>query len=122
MDSQPSQIGTSVIRTVVPIVVAAIIGLLAKVGIDAGPWTDLIAQLIGAVAGAAYYAVARWLETHVKPKFGWLLGLPKAPTYESPAKPDEGSPSGYSATDTAPVAEDTPVTIEPVPGTEGQGY
>lgn len=115
MDPQPSQIRTSIIRTVVPIAVAFIVTVLAKKGIDAGPWQDVISQAVGSVAGAVYYAVARWLEVNVRPKFGWLLGKPGAPTYQSPAKPDESSPSGYSATDTAPVPEDTPVEVVPVP-------
>lgn len=77
----------SVIRTAVPIAVAAVMGWLAYLGIE--PDTELevlLGSAIGAVLGALYHVAVRLLETHVSPKLGWLLGSPKQPLLY--AKPD----------------------------------
>lgn len=74
---------TSITRTLVPMLVALL-----------GPW---VAQYLGVgdndlgtvltiVIAAAYYVLARLLEQYV-PAAGWLLGVPKAPTY-APVGPD----------------------------------
>ena len=69
---------TSVIRTVVPSVVALLIAALAGAGIDLDS-SALEAVISGLLIGV-YYAAARWLEGRW-PQAGWLLGSPKAPTY-----------------------------------------
>ena len=107
-----SQLGPSIIRTVVPLIVAGIVSQLAKRGIDAGPHQEVIAQAVGALVAAAYYGAVRLLETHVKPRLGWLLGSAKAPTYDAPAKPAPSSPTGFEATEAAPVPEGEPVVVE----------
>jgi hypothetical protein len=72
----------SLVRTVTPIIVGAVLGWFASQGIAVDPAFEpsLIAG-ITAASSAIYYAVARVLEVHVSPKFGWLLGLAKTPDY-----------------------------------------
>lgn len=78
-----ADLGASVVRTVVPALAGAVIAWAAQVGLnlDEGAVTSIVTVL----AVAAYYAVARWIETKVSPKFGRILlslGLVKsAPTY-----------------------------------------
>ena len=69
----------SVIRTVTALVVGSAITFAAKVGvqIDSASATLIVGQLVT----AAWYSAVRWLESRVDPRFGWLLGLAKAPTY-----------------------------------------
>ena len=116
-----NQIGPSLIRTIVPLVVAAVVSQLAKRGIDAGPWQEFIAQAVGALVAAAYYGAVRLLEIHVKPRLGILLGSAKAPTYDAPAAPSAASPTGFEATEAAPVPEGEPVVVEEYVGRHAEG-
>lgn len=50
----------SVIRTVVPLVVALVLGQAAKVGLDLDE--GAVTSIVTAVIGAAYYTVARVIE------------------------------------------------------------
>jgi hypothetical protein len=73
----------SIIRTLVPLAVGAIVAGLAYIGlpIDKAGQDGLaafLAQVIGWLVSALYYIVVRWLEQN-RPKFGWLLGLAKSP-------------------------------------------
>lgn len=80
----------SLIRTAVPVIVGAVVGLLVKVGMeDLAPVVENAATTIITVA---YYAVARVLEERVGPAWGWLLGYAKAPSY-TPAAPTAPSPT-----------------------------
>ena len=74
----------SLIRTIVPSIVAQIMTWLAAQGIlDAtGEISSLLIALLTILFTALYYGLARWLETHISSKFGWLLGVPKAPQYK----------------------------------------
>lgn len=74
---------TSLIRTYVPIVVGAVLGWLVSIGVE-GVDQHQAEAVAGAVAfcQAAWYAAARVLEKRF-PQFGWLLGVPKNPTYGS---------------------------------------
>ena len=108
-----SQLIPSIIRTVVPLLVALLTSLLVKAGIDPGPYQELIAQLVGGAVATAYYVAVRIFETYVKPRFGWLLGYAKQPTYEAPAAPSETSPTGAVATeDTTGVPAGVPVSVQ----------
>ena len=112
----PPQLTPSIIRTVVPIIVAQVVAYAAGRGLDLGQWRGILEQVIGAAAGGLYYAGVRILEVKIRPRFGWLLGTPKAPTYEATAKKDPSSPTDESAGPAADVQEGTPVeTI--IPGT-----
>ena len=78
----------SLVRTFVPVVVGSVLAWFATKGIVADP--DLETTLTVALTGAAtfvYYAVVRFLETKVSPKFGWLLGNNSSPDSYSPGKP-----------------------------------
>lgn len=71
----------SLIRTVVPIIVGSVVGWLGARGIDVEP--EAVGALtagIGALAGAIYYAGARWLEQRW-PILGHLLGSAQPPAY-----------------------------------------
>ena len=72
----------SLVRTLTPIIVGAIVGFFSAKGIelDAAFEPSIVAG-ITAASSAIYYAGVRLLETYVTPKFGWLLGLAKAPEY-----------------------------------------
>lgn len=74
----------SLIRTFVPLLVGQIITWLAAQGIlDAtGEISALLITELTLVFTTAYYALARYLETFVSAKFGWLLGYAKAPEYK----------------------------------------
>lgn len=79
---------TSLIRTYVPLAIGVLVSWLASIGIsiDSTASAALVAG-IGAVVAAAWYALARLLERKW-PKFGGLLGVPKAPEYAKPAAKD----------------------------------
>lgn len=76
----------SIVRTVVPVIVGAIVSYLATIGIDLQE--DVAAALsvvIMAAATAAYYIIVRWLEQKF-PKLGILLGYAAVPAGYIPAK------------------------------------
>jgi hypothetical protein len=115
----PTQFGPSVIRTLVPIIVAQLSAFLLGKGIDAGAYQELITQVVGGLIAAAYYTIARVLETRFSKVWGWLLGLPKQPTYEAPAAPSPVSPTGAVATEDTPgVPEGEPVAVVPADGAD----
>lgn len=101
------QLATSLIRTLVPWVVGYLLTLAAKAGLDLPE--GLATELVTVGLGALYYLVVRILETRGKAVFGWLLGAPKAPTYDATAKKDPSSPTGESAAVASPLPDDTPV-------------
>lgn len=72
----------SLVRTFVPIVVGAVVAFFVSRGIvlDSELEGALTAGL-GAAAAFVWYTAVRLLETYVTPKFGWLIGLDKAPKY-----------------------------------------
>lgn len=71
----------SVIRTVVPTAVGAIIAWLVSLGIEL-PATakDILSPALAFGAAILYYLLVRWLEKRW-PKLGILLGVPKQPVY-----------------------------------------
>lgn len=68
----------SLIRTWVPLAIGWGASRLLAAGIDIDE-TALTTALVPAIT-AAYYGLARLLEK-LHPFFGWLLGVPKQPTY-----------------------------------------
>ena len=69
----------SLVRTIVPIVVGSILGLLTRVGLDIDlEGQQALSTLIDSAFIGAYYLVVRLIETKV-PQIGWLLGLAKTP-------------------------------------------
>lgn len=72
----------SAVRTVVPIVVGAVIAWTVTQGIPLDDQFELALTLaLTALFQGAYYFVVRLLEEYVAPKFGWLLGLARQPLY-----------------------------------------
>ena len=72
----------SLVRTYVPWLAGVIITFLVSLGVPLDPEVQpALLALLMLAASAAYYWIARLLETHVSPKFGWLLGLAKTPVY-----------------------------------------
>ena len=70
-----------VIRSVVPIIVGWLVGLLAAASITVSP--DVQAGLVVSVstlAASLYYIAVAWLE-RTYPVFGWLLGVARNPVY-----------------------------------------
>lgn len=67
---------TSLVRTWVPIA----IGYLVSLGVLPDDLSDEATAAATAAVIALYYALARLLERRW-PAAGWLLGVPKTPTY-----------------------------------------
>jgi hypothetical protein len=112
MLSKLRDLGPSIVRTVTPYVVGVVVTLLARWGIDWTPSPEALVIVAGLVS-AAYYALVRILETRGRQAWGWLLGTPKAPTYDATAKVDPSSPSGESAGPASPLPDGTPVEVTP---------
>ena len=94
----------SILRTLVPVAVGAVIGWLASAGITADPQLEAaLGAALTAVGTAAYYVVVRVLEVHVSPHFGWLLGSTQSPDGYS-----VGAPPAGQADDGAPAPADAP--------------
>ncbi len=75
----------SIARTVIPLVVAVLLGQAARIGLDLDE--GAVTSIVTAVAGTLYYAGARWLEQRFPAVGGVLLSLGLArrtPTYERP--------------------------------------
>lgn len=75
-------IGTSIVRTVVPLIVGALISWAAKAGLELDD--GAIASALTVIVTTVYYAVVRVLEARIAPAWGWLLGVAKVPTYAPP--------------------------------------
>lgn len=75
----------SLVRTYLPYVVGAIIGLLVAAGIPLDPEVETqLTVLLTLVAGAIYYLLARVVERAWPHLFGWVLGSSKQPEYTDP--------------------------------------
>lgn len=90
MKTAAAALWASIVRTIVPLVVGAVLGWLTARGVPVDPqFEDLFTAFLTAGFSAAYYVAVRLLETYVAPKLGWLIGLAKSPdhyTADSPAK------------------------------------
>lgn len=89
MNNAPTLNPVSVIRTVVPAAVAAVLGWLsteANVVVDEES-SQAVINAFNVILTTIYYIVIRFLEGRV-PGFGWLLGSPNPPVYPTTAKED----------------------------------
>lgn len=114
----------SFVRTAVPLAVAQIVAYFASRGLDLGPYQTLLEQGLGWLAGLLYYMAVRVIEVKIKPKYGWLLGAPKAPTYDAVSKLDPASPTSESAGPAADAEDGTPtvtLTTDGAPAHEADG-
>lgn len=89
---------TSVVRSLVPAIVASVVDFLAHRGLNIDPnGTGGLEAALFSVFYGAYYVVIRLFEHYVSPKFGWLLGYAQKPQYTStviaPASPAVDNPS-----------------------------
>lgn len=62
----------SLVRTGVPALVGWLVALAGRYGLDLDP--GAVADVLAPVAGFLYYALFRFAEERISPKFGWLLG------------------------------------------------
>lgn len=104
---------SSVVRTFVPVVVGALLGWAAKVGLNLP--NAQVTELVTVVFTTVYYAIVRFLETKYSSQFGWLLGLAKAPQYAASAGSDAGinTPTDLSSP-VAQVPDDPTPPVAPV--------
>lgn len=81
-DTRPAQVADAVVRTTtLPLIVTLIVDVVLRTtGVDLGAYQTLVATAVGFVG----YAVVRFLEVYVSPKWGYILGLKiaSAPTYK----------------------------------------
>jgi hypothetical protein len=83
------------VRTLVPFLVGY---LATRFGIN--PDDPSVALLVSALVGYGWYVVTHLVELRY-PRFGWLLGIAKAPAYSSaPApSPDSGEQATVTVTE-----------------------
>ncbi|MEU2558427.1 hypothetical protein ABZ626_03630 [Streptomyces longispororuber] len=73
----------SLIRTGVPAVAGWLVAVALRYGLDLDE--AAVTSVITPVAIFIYYAVFRFAEMHLSPRFGWLLGYARPPKQELPA-------------------------------------
>lgn len=89
-----SDLAKSYVRTVVPIVVGAIITWALRHGVDLNGY----AWLVEAAVTATYYTAFRLAEHYLSRQFGWLLGAAGGPRYPRLVRGD-GKDTGHGAVD-----------------------
>lgn len=72
-------LGTSVIRTAVPLIVGILLAL--PISKRLGLTSEDVTPAVSAVLALAYYVVVRVLEIRKARGWGWLLGRASAPVY-----------------------------------------
>lgn len=77
-------IWTSVVRTFVPQVVALIVAVLAKVGLEVD--NDVLVLAVSEAFAVVYYLAVRGLEEFKDSRYGKLLGRAARPMYFDPRK------------------------------------
>lgn len=81
METQKGDLRAAITRTVVPFLTVWIVALAAKWGLDLN--ADAVGADVVTIGGSLWYVLVRLVEQRF-PKFGWLLGTPKTPTYTNP--------------------------------------
>lgn len=81
----------SLVRTFVPFLVGFVGSFLARHGLNIND--DALSAVLVLVIGYLYYVVARFLEVYGSAKWGYILGVAKAPGY-SPGDAPVGAPVG----------------------------
>lgn len=76
----------SIVRTLVPIIVGAVLTWLSGIPLD-GEFAATLTLVVSSALSAAYYLAVRLLERYASPHFGWLLGLAQQPTSYKPDPP-----------------------------------
>ncbi|QJU54318.1 hypothetical protein SCB71_14325 [Herbiconiux sp. KACC 21604] len=87
MNTALTALWASIVRTLVPIIVGAVVAFLVGRGITLDPeFEPLLGSALTLAFSGLYYVAVRILETYVTPKLGWLLGLAKSPVVYSKGK------------------------------------
>ena len=76
---ETKNVGKSLVRTIVPVIVGVIMTALADVGIELDEYA--LREVVYGLTSGGYYLFARMLEERI-PTLGWLLGYPTKPNYE----------------------------------------
>lgn len=85
------------IRTGVAAVVAVLITLLIRLGFTPpAEFEAAITSVLLFLVAIGYNVAVNWLTINVHPIFGYLLGVPKTPTYEEPFTDDDLALEGKS--------------------------
>ena len=93
MDNAASAVWASIVRTIVPIIVGAVLSWLTAVGISAdAQFPAQLTNLLTVAFSGLYYVIVRLLETYATPKLGWLLGLARTPAAYTPESPAKATP------------------------------
>lgn len=79
--------GTAIVRTFVPVLVTALVSVFAAAGLPID--SALLEAVVFALVGTAYYSGVLWLQNHVSPAFGILLGSTSTPDYAGTPSDDE---------------------------------
>lgn len=87
MSEITNSLSPSLIRTAVPFLFG---GLLTRYGVD--PNDPTAAVLLTGGIGYVFYAVVRALEVFAGPKWGYVLGVAKAPAYAAGPPPQDPPP------------------------------
>lgn len=88
----------SVVRTLVPVIVGAVLSWAVSIGLTVDPeFEPLLGAALTGLFTAIYYTAVRLLETYVTPKFGWLLGLAKTPVAYTASSPNDLSTAQATA-------------------------
>lgn len=78
----------SIVRTIVPIIVGAVLGFFASANVQVdSEFEKLLTAVLTLVFTTAYYVAVRLFETYISPKLGWLIGYAKSPDSYSIGKP-----------------------------------
>lgn len=71
----------SIVRTVVPILVGAVLGWFASANLPLDPeFEGALTTLVTLLLTMAYYVAVRLFEACIRPKIGWPLGYAKSPS------------------------------------------
>lgn len=105
----PSPVVTATVRTITPVIVAALVYALAKanIKIDNTLVSVVVNSVVSAVAATGYKFAVSWLETVKSSKWGRLFFIAKAPVY--PPTPTPVEPTEV----TQPLSIQAPVNSNP---------
>jgi len=80
MNQAVQALWASIVRTVVPLIVGAVLQLAVTLNVPLDPqFEELLATVLTLAFSVAYYVAVRLFETYISPKLGWLLGYAKSP-------------------------------------------
>lgn len=82
MKESTDALWASIVRTLTPVIVGAILGWLASINLAPDPGLEAALTIaLSSAFTAVYYILVRLFERYVSPRFGWLLGIAKEPAY-----------------------------------------